>query len=328
MLGQNEMHYPVFHREITSQITLQPLQFAADLTSGYGGHLSLILKHVSSYSGSVLGIDRDGFAQAELKNRFKEDLGEGRLQLFHSPFSQFFEICKKLGWEGKLDFVLADLGISSPQVDKAERGFSFSKDGPLDMRMDQNSDLASAQDLINTLQENELADIFFRYGEEKFSRKIAKNICLSRMEKTITRTSELADLIKKSIPFSAQKSSAVHPATRVFMALRIYVNKELEELETLLDTVPQLLAPGGKLALISFHSLEDRLIKEKFKKLAFPFADLPRHLPLSSADLSSAMNAHSQFKIEKPFPVKPSQEEVAENPRSRSAKLRTLTKIC
>ena len=276
-------HVPVLYREVLEQLAIQPGGNYLDLTLGGGGHSRLILE--ADPTVRLTGVDQDEMAIAAATETLQEF--NDRVTIVRSNFSQY-----RPPKGVKFDGILADLGVSSAQFDIAERGFSFRQEAPLDMRMDQRVSV-SAADIINTWDEQDLADIFYRYGEERFSRKIARKIVNVRPLET---TTGLAYAVAGCFPPN-QRHGRIHPATRVFQALRIAVNRELEVLETLLDQIPQWLNPGGRIAIISFHSLEDRIIKHRLRE-------------------------HEDLKVLTKKPILPQADEIDTNFRSRSAKLR------
>lgn len=265
-----------------------------DLTAGYGGHAELVLQMTQSPELSTL-VDRDGKAVEALASKFPN------VEIMNTDF---YSACQSLNTAGRsYDIILADLGVSSPHLNNPERGFAFSTDGPLDMRMDQTAEL-SAHDLVNHATEAELADIFKKYGEEPKAKQIARAIVNSR---PINGTQELAQIVAKAYGVSYRRRK-VHPATLTFQALRIAVNDELSQIERTLPLMQSLLAPGGRLAIISFHSLEDRLVKQYFIDQAGDRYD---------AELRSLTKK----------PIMAGQDEIVFNPRARSAKLRAVVKI-
>ncbi len=287
-LKQSFHHLSVLSREIIAGLNISPQGHYLDATLGGGGHSELIL----TYSPEVIvtAIDRDPVAIAATSARLAEYIPH-RLQFWQGNFADYEP------QDSLFDGIIADLGVSSPQLDTPERGFSFRHTAPLDMRMDANQSLTAA-DLINYEKEVTLADIFYKYGEEKFSRRIAKNIVQKRPFQT---TTDLAEVIAHSVP-SKYRYGKINPATRVFQALRIAVNQELESLETLLVKAPLWLKPGGIIGIISFHSLEDRIVKHGFRN-------------------------HELLEVITKKPIYPQEDEQRENPRSRSAKLRFAKKI-
>jgi 16S rRNA (cytosine1402-N4)-methyltransferase len=284
-------HIPVLLNESLDLLNVKEGKIYIDCTLGAAGHSKEILKR----GGKLIGIDRDPVAL----NLAKKNLS-GDFTLFQGSFSLFPEFLKKLNIS-KVDGIIADLGLSSMQLDDSERGFAYSKDGPLDMRMDKNSTL-TAWDIVNTFSEKDIADILWKYGEERMSRKIAKRIVFSR---PINTTSELVKVIESSIPPKLRYSRKRHSALKTFQALRIYVNNELQELEILLKNTPKYLCKNGRIVIISFHSLEDRIVKHTFRKYA----------------------QDGIFKILTKKPLVPSDKEVYNNKRSHSAKLRCAEKI-
>lgn len=304
-------------REEAVELLLSPAglscaQIFIDGTFGRGGHSELILKKLdkNNLNNKLIGIDKDLEAVNFAKNNFSFSQ-DPRFEIIHSSFGDILKIIKNLNLSGKISGVLLDLGVSSPQIDQAQRGMSFMKDGILDMRMDQSQGQTCAE-FLKTVDDEELASILFKYGDEKFSRKIAQAIVKRREISPILTTGDLAKIIAEAVVF---KDKFKHPATRSFQALRIYLNKELEDLENFLKDIEQVLAPGGKLVIISFHSLEDRIVKNFFNlKIRGP--EIPRNIPLK---------AHEYFKprwklIDKK--IKPSEQELLDNTRARSAILR------
>lgn len=295
---------------------------AVDCTVGAGGHTEAMLAAVGE-NGKVIGIDRDQTALDLARARLADAVQKGRLILVKSPYSDVKNVIEALGLAGKVRGIMADIGVSSMHLDQAARGFSFMSDGPLDMRMDQESGRTAA-DLIAEEPKEELARLFYVYGEEPMSRRIADFILRARADKPITTTAELAAIVTKAIPYAGK--SKKHPATKVFQALRIAVNDELGELERLIDGAFSVLADEGRLAIITFHSLEDRIVKDRFQDKAGKAAReaLPRGLPITAEQLRKAVRAEGT--VIKPFPTIPSDAETARNPRARSAKLRILEK--
>jgi len=290
-----------------------------DGTLGGGGHTKALLER-SYPGGRVLGIDSDAQALERVKESFAEEVQNGRLVLVHGNFAELARIVDEAGFVSSIDGVLLDLGFSSYQMGDPDRGLSFSADGPLDMRLDQSQELTAA-DLVNSASEQELADIFWRYGEETRSRQVAWRIVRERERTPITRTSHLARLASAGVPY---KPGMIHPATRVFQALRIAVNSELERLETTLPQILEVLrrgkmedigGDGGRMVIISFHSLEDRLVKGFMRREAMDCI-CPPGLPVC------VCNHKASLRILTPKPLTPSKQEILDNPRARSAKLR------
>lgn len=302
-----------YHRPVMAQELLQAMRPVKgkqifDGTLGGGGHAELFLQH----GGHVIGCDRDEDALRYAGERLGK-FGD----CFLPVRGNFREIGQLLADQGidKVDGVLADLGVSSHQLDEAERGFSFRFDAPLDMRMDQRQE-RSAKDLVNELEEAELADLIWKYGEERRSRRIAKAVAAARKKAPIETTAELAEVVESAVP----RTGPTHPATRTFQAIRIAVNEELESLEAFLEKSVEVLAPGGVLAVITFHSLEDRIVKHFLRDRSAPLLDRPEW-PEPRPNPGHCLSLKSRRAIV------PTEEEVNQNPRARSAKLRVATKI-
>jgi 16S rRNA (cytosine1402-N4)-methyltransferase len=316
-------HTTVLLEESVEALALRPGDVAIDCTVGAGGHTEAMLARVGQ-QGLVIGLDRDATALELARGRLAGAVAAGRLRLVQARFSAVAEVARDQGVEGRVQGVLADIGVSSMHLNQAERGFSFQAEGPLDMRMDASSG-ETAADLLNSAPAEELARIFWEYGEEPQSRQIARRIVEARAKAEIRTTTALAELVKRSVRYT--EKSKKHPATRVFQALRIAVNDELSELEAVLTGGFSVLKPGGRLAIISFHSLEDRLVKTRFIDLTArrERSKLPRNLPLRDEQLNKLLRITGE--IVKPFPLAPSDEEIARNPRARSAKLRVVAKL-
>jgi 16S rRNA (cytosine1402-N4)-methyltransferase len=287
----------------------RPGGYYIDGTVGGGGHTAAILER-SAPDGRVLGIDTDMQALARVRERLTEYVENGRLVLMHGNFAELGRLAHEAGF-ASVQGVLLDLGFSSDQMEDPQRGFSFSVDGPLDMRLDSSLEV-SAADLVNTASERELADIFWRYGEEARSRRLARRIVQERAKRAITRTTQLAALVAAGVPY---KPGAIHPATKVFQALRIAVNGELERLETTLPQIVEVLQRGGRMVIISFHSLEDRMVKEFMRREATDCLCPPR-VPVC------VCGHKAQLRLLTPKPLVPTVQEIERNPRARSAKLR------
>lgn len=316
-------HITVLKQELVDALDLSVGDIAVDCTAGGGGHTAGLLNAVGK-SGKVFAFDRDHMALDHLKKRFSEEISSGNLILCEAPFSKIRDVANEHGIAGEIDGICADIGVSSPQIDKAERGFSFNKDGPLDMRMDtsQGVDVAT---IVNTYEESELANIIWQFGEEPKSRFVARAIVTRREEKPFSTTLDFAEVVAGSIHYKTK--SKKHPATKTFQALRIYVNSELEELETLCRDGFDILKSGRRISVITFHSLEDKFVKRYFNTLA-KGEKLPSHLknaPLTGVQIDKLKNIKA--KIIKPFPMIPSDQELEDNPRSRSSKLRTISKL-
>jgi 16S rRNA (cytosine1402-N4)-methyltransferase len=312
-------HIPVMLEEVLKFLQPKAGGHYVDGTSGGGGHAEAILER-SAPDGKVLGIDSDRQALARVEKRLAEAVKDGRLVLVHGNFAELARIVDEAGFVSSVDGVLLDLGFSSYQMDDPERGFSFSTDGPLDMRLDRSQDLTAA-DLVNNASEQELADIFWRYGEETRSRQIAWRIVRERARGPITHTTQLARLAAAGVPY---KPGMIHPATRVFQALRIAVNSELERLQAALPQIVDVLraektgnvsGDGGRMVIISFHSLEDRLVKGFMRREAMDCI-CPPGIPVCVCDHKASL------RLLTPKPVTPTKQEILLNPRARSAKLR------
>lgn len=304
-------HVPVLLEEVLSGLSVRQGGVYLDGTIGMGGHSLQILER---YEGTrVIGLDRDP-AVLEAASRRLAGYGE-RVLLFHRDFGHLDEAIEEAGVDC-VDGVLLDLGVSSMQLEDADRGFSFSRNGPLDMRMDPGSGV-KASEIVNTWSKEDLANLFYRYGEEKRSRAIASAIVREREKAPLTTTVQLADLISRVPGMSRVKN--IHPATRTFQALRIEVNEELDALKQAIPISIRYLAPGGRLAIISFHSLEDRIIKRTFRELEDP-CECPREFPQCRCGRVSAGRVVTRR------PVTPGPGEIEANPRSRSAKLRVFEK--
>jgi 16S rRNA (cytosine1402-N4)-methyltransferase len=311
-------HTSVLLNESVNSLLLKQGDYAFDCTAGAGGHSALMHSTLGD-TGQLICMDRDAQAINYLKNKFENEIQAKKIIVIKSPFSKIKQIAVMLDIVGKVSGILADIGVSSPQLDQAERGFSFMKNGPLDMRMDQNTG-ESAADVVHSRSERELQMIFQEFGEEKYSRRIAQAIVRERIQTPILTTQQLSDIIKKAVPPHEQQK---HPATRVFQALRIYVNHELDELKEFLVDSFYILKPKGRLSVITFHSLEDRIVKTFFKDKGSKSSIDPmfKHLPIMDSDIKA------EGKIIKPFPLLPSEEEILQNVRSRSAKLRVIEKL-
>ncbi|MGG7618752.1 16S rRNA (cytosine(1402)-N(4))-methyltransferase RsmH [Bacillus coreaensis] len=307
-------HTTVLLHETVDGLNIKPDGIYVDCTMGGAGHSALILSKLSK-EGRLFAFDQDDVAIGNAKGKLAAY--EGQLTIVKSNFRYLQEELHKLGIE-KVDGVLYDLGVSSPQLDTPERGFSYHHDAPLDMRMDQQADL-SAYDVINSWSFEELVKIFFKYGEEKFSKQIARKIEAAREIKPISTTGELVDLIKEGIPAPARRKGG-HPAKRIFQAIRIAVNDELGVFEDSLNQAIDLLNPGGRISVITFHSLEDRICKVIFKK-ASDTPDLPKGLPIIPDEFKP------ELKLITRKPIVPSEEELEQNNRARSAKLRIAEKL-
>lgn len=310
-------HTPVLETEVLAYLAPRPGGLYCDGTLGGGGHARRILE-VSAPDGRLIGIDRDREALAAASARLAE-LGD-RATLLHGTFGHIDEVLAAAGIHEPLDGILLDLGTSSPQLDHPERGFSFSREGPIDMRMDQ-SQGETAFELLRRVTPDELADLLAELGEERFSKRIARSIKEALRQGALHTTTELAALVEAAIPAPAKRHLKVHPATKTFQALRIAVNAELEQLDRFLEVFPALLAPGGRCVIISFHSLEDRRVKQVFRDLAWT-SRLPAHLAREAGERTEPVCVPITRK-----PVFAGDDEVARNPRARSARVRACEKV-
>ena len=304
-------HITVMLHEAVDALAIKPDGIYVDGTFGRGGHSRQILSRLGE-GGRLLAIDRDPLAIAEAQT-----IKDPHFEIIPGAFSGLADYLAERGLTGKIDGLLLDLGVSSPQLDDAERGFSFQKDGPLDMRMDPTSGVSAAQWLAHAEAED-IAWVLKEFGEERFAKKIARAIVHDREQTPFTRTRQLAELIARLVP---NKEKNKHPATRSFQAIRIYINSELEEVERALHGALQVLAPQGRLAVISFHSLEDRIVKQ-FIRRQEKGPEIPHGLPLTEAQLAGNRTLRSVGKA-----MKPSEEEIAANPRSRSSMLRVAQRL-
>jgi len=298
-------HNPVMLDEVLAHLNPQAGKCYVDGTFGAGGYSRAILAHAAC---TLIAMDRDPNV-AEHRRALEEDF-QDRFTFIQGRFGEMAELLKARDIQ-QVDGIVLDIGVSSMQLDEGGRGFSFRLDGPLDMRMSGEGD--SAADVVNALEEGALADIIYRYGEERHSRRIAREIARVRAEKPIETTSELASLIHRVMP---PKKQGIDPATRTFQALRIYVNDELGELERALDAANQLLAPGGRLVVVSFHSLEDRIVKHHIQRYSGQTGGGSRHMPLPESEAPILLKRLSKGA------VKATDAEAKANPRARSAKLR------
>lgn len=306
-------HVTVLLNEAVDGLDIKESGIYVDGTLGGGGHSEAILK--KNQTLRLIGIDRDTEAIAAAGRRLESF--QGRTTFVNSNFSNIKEVLSSLNID-KIDGAVLDLGVSSYQLDNAERGFSYMKDAPLDMRMNQN-DVKTAYDVVNGYEKDALSDIFFRYGEEKWSKRIAEFIVNRREKQPIKTTKELADIISAAIPAGAREKNS-HPAKRVFQAVRIEVNGELEILKNAVQDFVSSLKSGGRLAIITFHSLEDRIVKQCFSELAAG-CTCPRDFPVCVCGKQPAV------KIITKKPILPSKEEQEDNLRSKSAKLRIAEKL-
>jgi 16S rRNA (cytosine1402-N4)-methyltransferase len=305
------LHTPVLRDEVLEGLAVRSDGCYCDATFGRGGHTAEILAALGA-SGRVIAIDRDPEAVAAGRRRFA---GEPRLTLIRGSFGRLDELVRATGFKGKLNGVLMDLGVSSPQLDEARRGFSFMQDGPLDMRMDNETGQSAAHWLTHA-GEGEIARVLRSLGEERFARRIARSLVAAREAAPIETTAQLARIVADAVP---TREPGKHPATRTFQAIRIHVNGELEELEAALPQAVELLASGGRLCVISFHSLEDRLVKRFIRREAQGdpvYAGLPQIPPHARPRLVRVGRA-----------IRPQAAEIERNPRSRSSIMRIAERV-
>ena len=306
-------HIPVLLKECIDGLNIKPEGIYVDGTLGRAGHSKEIVKRLTT--GKLIAIDRDMKAIEEAGENLKEY--KDKIIYVHSNFSRIGEILDDLSID-KVDGMLFDLGVSSPQLDDASRGFSYMSDGPLDMRMDESSPL-TACDIVNGWSEGELKRILFDYGEERYAPRIARAIVKKREEKKIETTLELVEIIKSALPAQALREKQ-HPAKRTFQAIRIAVNEELTSISKLLDTAMDRLNEGGRIAVISFHSLEDRIVKSAIASKE-KGCTCPPEFPVCTCGFVQTMRSVNRK------PILPTKEELERNPRSRSAKLRIAERI-
>ena len=310
-MSEQTSHITVLLHEAVDGLAIRPDGIYIDGTFGRGGHSRLILSQLGP-QGRLIAIDRDPQAIAEAAT-----IDDPRFQIVHGPFSNVQQYVEELGLTGKIDGFLLDLGVSSPQLDDAERGFSFMRDGPLDMRMDPSSGFSAAE-WLQKAEAEDIAWVLKTFGEERFAKRIARAIVERNQSEPMTRTRELAELVAAASPV---KEKHKHPATRTFQAIRIYINSELEEIERALDASLTILAPGGRLSVISFHSLEDRIVK-RFIRRQSKGPEIPDGLPLTEAQLAGGKKMLTIRKA-----IKPSEEEIEQNARSRSSVLRVAERM-
>ncbi|MGK0409494.1 MAG: 16S rRNA (cytosine1402-N4)-methyltransferase [Shewanella psychromarinicola] len=311
-MSQEFAHLSVLLNETVDGLNIQSDGIYIDGTFGRGGHSRHVLSHLGE-NGRLIAIDKDPQA-IEAAKQFADD---PRFQIVHGGFGQLAEYADELGLTGQINGVLLDLGVSSPQLDDAERGFSFLRDGPLDMRMD-NSQGQTAAQWIARAEIEDMAWVFKTYGEEKNSRHIARCIAADREKTPFLRTKDLADLIAR---ITKKKERNKHPATRVFQAIRIYINSELEQINQALEGALAVLAPQGRLSVISFHSLEDRMVK-RFIRRHSQGDSVPHGLPITEAEINKSRKLKAMSKA-----MKPSDAELEQNPRARSSVLRVAERL-
>jgi len=304
-------HQPVLFSEAVDALQIVEHGIYIDGTFGRGGHAAAILDRLGP-AGRLIAIDKDPDAIVYAQEHFEH---EQRFQIERGSFAMLGDLARQIGLAGKIDGVLLDLGVSSPQLDDAVRGFSFLRDGPLDMRMDPDAGV-SAADWLAKADERELSQVFWRYGEERHSRRVARAICAQRETGPITTTGQLAELVSAAVP---GKERNKHPATRVFQAIRIYINRELDDLGEGLRNIVDVLRPGGRLVVISFHSLEDRIVK-RFMRDQAKGTEMPLDLPVTGGPTDCRLRLVGK-------PVFPGEKEIHNNPRSRSAVMRIAERI-
>ena len=305
MSNSTPLHYSVLLNESLEGLAIKPDGIYIDCTFGRGGHSKALLQKLGE-SGRLIAIDQDPQAIEYARTAIQD----ARFEMIHASFAELYPLCLARELLGKIDGVLLDLGVSSPQLDEAARGFSFMRDGPLDMRMNPTQG-QSAKEWLQQVEESELASVLKNYGEERFAYKIARAVCHDARKGLIQSTRDLAELIERVVPV---KDKHKHPATRSFQAIRIHINQELDVLKRVLEASVQVLAPGGRLSVISFHSLEDRIVKQ-FMRDQSRVKDLFPGLPILITEGEVRLKLIGKA-------IFPSEKECAENPRSRSAVLR------
>lgn len=306
-------HNPVLLEKTIKYLNIKPDGIYFDGTLGRGGHSKAIIDNLGTGNGLLIGTDKD----LKAIEYCREYLPEAKAKIYHESYTAIPEILASLGFSG-LDGIILDLGVSSPQLDKAERGFSYNKSAPLDMRMDKTQSL-TAKKIINNYSVDKLNEIIYKYGEERWATRIAKFIVRERQKNQINTTQDLVDIIKMAIPASARNSGG-HPARRTFQAIRIETNQELKELEKILELIPSILNSKGRACIISFHSLEDRLVKHSFRDGAKECI-CPPEIPVCRCDKEKTL------KVITKSPVTADEKEIEENRRARSAKLRVAERI-
>mgnify|MGYP000451124771 FL=1 len=311
-MSQTFSHITVLLEEAVKELVTDRDGFYIDGTFGRGGHSARILAELSD-NGRLMAIDKDPQAISHASERFAD---EPRFSIEHGSFAQLQSFVEQRGLMGKVTGVLLDLGVSSPQLDDPDRGFSFINDGPLDMRMDTTSG-ESAADWINRAGEQEIADVIYQYGEERFSRRMARAIVAEREQAPITTTARLAKIIAEANP---RWEKGKNPATRAFQGIRIHINRELEDVEQCLDQALEVLAPGGKLVVISFHSLEDRIVKRFIRRHVKGDEHLPPGVPVTDEMLKRRLKSAGKA-------VRAGKDELNQNPRARSAVMRAAIKL-
>jgi 16S rRNA (cytosine1402-N4)-methyltransferase len=303
----NELeHVPVLLDEVLQALKPRADGTYVDATYGRGGHALAILSCLG-VRGRLIALDRDPHAVKDARAKFA---GDARFEISHGPFTMLGEAVARRGLTGRVDGILFDLGVSSPQLEDAARGFSFRADGPLDMRMDPGVG-ESAAEWLNRADESEIARVVHEYGEERFARRIARAIVQARAEQPVTTTAQLREIAARAVP---TREPGKHPATRTFQAIRIHINRELDEIAQTLPQAVRALAPHGRLAVISFHSLEDRIVKQFLRREA-KGDELPPDLPVRASEIHPCIHLVGKA-------IMPGATEIARNPRARSAVLR------
>ncbi|MCW8854474.1 MAG: 16S rRNA (cytosine(1402)-N(4))-methyltransferase RsmH [Gammaproteobacteria bacterium] len=310
-MGETLSHQSVLLTEAIDALAIRPDGIYLDGTFGRGGHAAEILKKLND-QGRLLAMDQDPQAVEIAEKRFA---GDQRFEIVHANFESLSDVVCKKGLDQKVDGILLDIGVSSPQLDDAARGFSFMKSGPLDMRMNPAIGQSAAQWLAS-VEEKELTDVLRRLGEERFAKRIAHAIIEIRQQQPIDDTLQLAKIISDAVP---KKEKHKHPATRSFQAIRIYINRELEVLEKALEDAVNVLALNGRLVVISFHSLEDRIVK-RFMRDKSRGPQIPKDLPVMDSDIQVPFKVVGKM-------IKPGEDEIKENPRARSSVLRVLERV-
>ena len=313
MSGQTFSHQPVLFQQVLHLMNIKPDGLYVDGTFGRGGHSAAILAQLNE-KGRLVVMDKDPQAIDSARQQYSDD---ARVTIIHDDYAQMALRVEQLGLKQSVDGVLLDLGVSSPQLDDAQRGFSFQQNGPLDMRMNPTQGM-SASEWIMTAKEKEIADVLWQLGEERFSRRIAKKIIEFRQQQVITDTATLVGIIIECVPAHKEKK---HPATRSFQAIRMHVNQELDHIHQVLDGIFDVLTVGGRLLVISFHSLADSLVKRFIKKHSTAPV-LPKGLPVRDCDLNLTVRFKSIGKA-----VKATADEIQQNSRSRSAILRIAERV-
>lgn len=304
-------HETVLLNEAVAALQIKPEGVYIDGTYGRGGHSQMILEQLTE-SGHLLVMDKDPAAIAVAQQRFN---GDSRTYIYSGSFARISDALAETGWGEPADGILLDLGVSSPQLDEAGRGFSFRRDGPLDMRMDPQQGMSAAEWLAQ-VKEDELVRVLFEFGEERYARRIARAILREQEKLAITRTQQLASIVAEAVP---SREKGKDPATRTFQAIRIEINHELEDLKTCLNASVDLLAKGGRLVVISFHSLEDRIVK-RFMREQSKGKQYPHDLPIRHVELGGHLKIVGK-------PVRASETEIVNNPRARSAIMRVAEKL-